>query len=162
MNIKRLHYCDQPHNNWYEYIYSKHELGSPHESKHMFDIYSLTHTFWSLVLVLVLKYILGSDKNLKVGIISILITTFFEIYENLPNQIVKYNRIEIDSDGKSNYRGDSSINIIGDIIFNLIGIYFGLYFGKNMNFIILLLLFLTITKVTGFSYWTNFIEYLFK
>lgn len=38
--------CDQEHKNWYEHIYAPYSINSPHNSKHMFDIYSLTHIFF--------------------------------------------------------------------------------------------------------------------
>lgn|SRR3990170_1473525 len=158
-NIKRLLICDQPHKHWYEYIYNSYYPQSPHNSKHIFDIYSLTHIFWPMILVFIGKKIFGKSK--WIPIIIFMVTTFFEIYENLPEQIIKYHRIEIDQDGKSSYRGDSLINLIGDILFNIIGICLGYYVDSWLNFfIIILIVFTIITSVVGISYWTSFIKFL--
>ena len=89
-----------------------------------------------------------------------LFTTLFEIHENLPEQIIKYRRIEVDSSGKSSYRGDSLINLIGDIIGNVIGIYLALTLGNSITTIILIILFLVITNVVGLSYWVEFLEFI--
>lgn len=156
--IKHIHVCDQKHKHWYEHIIQCHKPYSPHNSKHMFDIYSLTHIFWSLLLITILnKYV---DRYTSFIIMSIIVN-IFEIIENLPQNIVKYHRIEVDSSGKSEYRGDSTINIIGDIIFNMIGSYLG-YTIKDNNIItvILIVLFLSITQVVGLDYWTDFIKYV--
>lgn len=157
IKIKRLLFCDQPHNNIFDYIYYPHKKDSPHNSKHMFDIYFLTHIFWSIILALSLN--IFDNKN-HVIIMSIIITTFFEIYENMKGQIIKYNRIEKNSSGESQYRGDSLINIIGDIIGNLLGIYLAMKFNISINLIILIILFIVVTQIIGLNYWTEFIKFL--
>lgn len=156
INIKRLHWCDQPHNYWYEHIID-FEPKSAHGSKHMFDIYSFTHIFWPLLLTLIAKKIFGTSIYVPIAIF--IITTIFELYENIPENIIKYHRIEVDSSGESTYRGDSTINIIGDIIFNAIGIYIGYMYSDSVNLIILVLTFIVITSVVGIKYWTEFLRY---
>jgi len=158
-NIKRLHICDQPHKHWYEYLYNSHYSGSPHNSKHMFDIYSLTHLFWPLLLMWIAKKIF--PYNGWIPIILIILTTVFEIHENMKSQIVKYNRIEINESGKSSYRGDSTVNIIGDIIFNILGIYIGYKLTSDLAiFLILFVTFIIVTGIVGISYWIEFFDFM--
>ena len=157
--ITRLHICDQSHTNWYEYIYSCFYPFSPHIDKHMFDIYSLTHLFWPMLLMLISNAVFG--KNIKFAIFIIFFTTIFEIHENMENQIRKYHRIEVDSQGNSNYKGDSTINIIGDIIFNIIGVFLAYALSGDMSVVVLTMAFIIITYTVGFVYWTDFIKFLF-
>jgi hypothetical protein len=159
--VKRLHYCDQPHDHWYEHIFHKYYLGSKHQSKHMIDDFTLTHIFWPILFYYLLKVI-----NIHCPEMIVLIcTSFFEIYENMEHQIVKYHRIEIDSSGESTYRGDSTINIIGDLMSHVISIYVAIYLFNTKNnhlniLLTLLILFCTITKLVGISYWTEFMEFM--
>jgi len=96
----------------------------------------------------------------KNPILIFILTTLFEIYENLDEQIIKYNRIEKDSSGKSTYRGDSFINVLGDILFNLIGVLLGYYLSFHNSILILFIIFLVVTNVVGFNYWTEFISFI--
>lgn len=158
-NIKYLHICDQPHKYWYEYLYNKHYTGSPHNSKHLFDIYSLTHLFWPMLLMFVTKKLFSF--NGWVPIILIIFTTIFEIHENLPAQIKKYQRVEINESGETSYRGDSTINIMGDIIFNILGIYIAYKINSDLiNISILTITFFTITSVVGLNYWIEFFAFM--
>lgn len=154
---KYLFICDQPHEHWYQQIYNDYYPESPHNSKHLFDIYTLTHIFWSALITLILKKFMSTNYAV---ILTFLVTAAFEIFENLDAQIIKYRRIEVDSTGKSSYRGDSFINSIGDIIGNMIGIYIGITLSNQNTLIILLILFLVITNIVGFSYWTDFFQFL--
>jgi len=124
----------------------------------MFDIYSITHVFWPALMTSILVNIFG--KNIYIPICAMIISIYFEIYENSPKQIVKYRRIEIDSAGNTTYRGDTLLNIIGDILFNIIGIYIGYTATNTVTAIILLILFIIVTSVTGITYWTDFLTYL--
>ena len=153
---KRLYWCDQPHEKWYEHIFDLNPRKNPHVSKHMFDIFSFTHIFWPLLMVLLSKKIFGRGNYIIIFILTIL----FEIYENIPANIIKYHRIEIDSSGKSHYRGDSWINIIGDIIFNGIGVYLGYMCTDTIIIIILMLILLIITTMLGINYWIDFFRFL--
>lgn len=157
-DIKYIYICDQPHKHWYEYIYNSHYVNSPHNSKHLFDIYTLSHIFWGALLTLVGRTIFNNSIYVPIGVF--ILTTYFEIHENIKDQIVKYRRIEIDSNGTSSYRGDALINSIGDIIGNVIGIYLVLSLPFSIIMIILIILFMVITNVVGLSYWTEFFEFL--
>jgi hypothetical protein len=158
--------CDQPHKYWYEYLWSSYYPLSPHNSKHLFDIYSFTHLFWLMLLTLIFKKIFSQQfcpQQCRLIVVAlIIISTYFEIHENKQEQIVKYRRIEINSSGNTSYRGDSILNIIGDVIFNLIGIYLGIVLGEHSIIMILVGIFALIVKVVGFSYWTEFFRFLSK
>ncbi|QKF93753.1 DUF2585 protein [Fadolivirus algeromassiliense] len=156
--IKRLFVCDQPHKHWYEYIYNIYHLDSPHNSKHLFDIYSLTHIFWPMLIVLVTNNIF--NNNILIPIIIAIFVTYFEKHENSTEQIIKYRRIEIDSNGKSTYRGDSLINVLGDMFINLFAIYIAYNSSNIENITILIIIFLVITNIAGLSYWTDFYSFM--
>jgi hypothetical protein len=160
LNLKWI--CDQQHKHWYEHIYTHYEEYSPHNSKHLIDIYSLTHIFWSLFMVFLIKepqYFRHYPIKYDYYFISLIII-LFEIHENLPEQIKKYRRIEINSAGKTSYRGDTILNFIGDIAFGFLGLYIGYKLSKLYIFIILIILFITITNVVGINYWIDFIKFI--
>lgn len=156
--VKRLHICDQPHNNWLEYIYSKHEPYSPHNSKHMFDVYSLTHIFWPLLLVTVVKITVGSSFITLLAVY--IFFALFELYENSEEQIVKYHRVEIDSQGVSSYRGDSTLNIVGDLLFNAVGVYLSYILTTQTSVLVLIANFVLVSITVGVNYWTDLFMFL--
>lgn len=89
--------------------------------------------------------------------------TLFELYENTERQIKKYRRIEIDSKGVTTYRGDSTINIIDDLMANFFGIWLAMQITSSLeSFAVLLALFLLVTRITGLSYWTDFVYFMLK
>lgn len=150
-------YCDQSHSFWWEHLYNTYYENSPHNSKHLFDVYSLTHIFWCLLLVYLLKLILP----IKIVIISVfLITTLFEIHENTHNQIIKYQRIEINSNGQTSYRGDTILNVLGDILSNIVGIYLGSTLSGYYVVACLICIFTLITNVVGLVYFIDFFKFL--
>lgn len=152
--------CDQPHKYWYEYVYHPYAAHSPHNSKHLFDIYSWTHVWWCLFLMVSVRRIFPKIDPLTIALGMFIFTTLFEIYENQQKQIQQYRRIEVDSTGKTFYRGDSVINVIGDIIWNLIGIYLGYRITNNLQIAaILSFTFFIVTRIVGFSYWTDFLKF---
>lgn len=160
--MEHIHVCDQPHNYWYEYIYNKYYPNSPHNSKHVFDIYTLTHIFWSLLIIFIIRVFVPQfyDNNILIGIT--VMTTLFEYHENTIEQIKKYKRIEIDQSGQSSYRGDSTINIIGDILGNISGVYIGHILPLQTIGIILLLLIIILLNVVGINYFIEFFSFMFK
>ena len=161
LNIKRLWICDQPHEQWWEYLYNSYQIKSPHNSKHFTDIYTLTHVWWPMAMMFIGKKVLTFSTT-NIAIVVAVIVTIFEIFENLPAQIVKYNRIEVDTLGESTYRGDSMLNLFGDLLFNFVGIYLGYTLLDNAAIAVLSGLFLIITNIVGLSYWTDFFKFLFK
>lgn len=150
-------YCDQHHDFWWEHLYNTYYENSPHNSKHLFDVYSLTHIFWCLLIVYFLKLILP----IKVAIISVfLITTLFEVHENTYDQIIKYQRIEINSNGQTSYRGDTLLNVLGDIISNVFGIYLGATLYWYYAVVYLFCIFAVIKNVVGIIYFIDFFKFL--
>lgn len=161
LEMKRIHICDQPHTYWYEYIYNTWSPSSPHNSKHLFDIYTLTHIFWPLLLTYMAKRVFPLD--IRMIIIITLLVVYFEIHENNSENVKKYNRIERDSSGKSSYRGDSTINIIGDILANLVGIYLGYTIGSTTQIVLILaILYFIVTDTVGLRYWREFFRFLLE
>jgi len=154
--------CDQKHNHWWEYIYNSYYPNSPHNSKHAFDIYTLTHIFWPVLLVLIANNTIrpyNQNINRIVIFLILFIIVYFEYHENQPEQIVKYRRIEIDSSGVSSYRGDSSVNLLGDIVVGLLSVYIAYNSSNITNIILLVLTFITITHIVGMTYWKDFIKF---
>jgi len=161
MNIKRLFVCEEPHNNWYEYIYSYHNKNSPHNSQHMFDIYSLTHILASCVITYIFRKLQYDNKQYNIIVSVLLLKIIFEIYENTPKQISRYNRVEVNSAGGSSYYGDSIINVAGDMISSIIGIYIG-YQPDYVVFSAILLLYVIITFRLGMNVWYDFFYFMFN
>lgn len=150
-------YCDQKHLFWWEYLYNSYYEFSPHNSKHIFDIYSLTHIFWCMLLT----YILRLFMPIQIAVMSVfLLSTFFEIHENTNEQIIKYQRIEIDSNGRTSYRGDTILNFVGDIVSNVAGIYLGTTLSGYCVILYLLCIFAIITNVVGIVYFLDFFKFL--
>lgn len=150
--------CDQKHKNWYEHIYSPHYINSPHNSKHLFDIYSLSHLFTFLLLGIITKNLFGN--NIIVILLLVLSGIIFEIYENSEEQIIKYRDIEYNSSSSYSYSGDSKLNIFGDIISNIFGIYLAYNFPNNFNIIVSISLFVMLTSELGFNYWTDAFRFM--
>jgi VanZ family protein len=153
--------CDQQHSSVIEHIYSPFKnQDSPHNSKHLFDIYSLTHIFWCMALSLMSFTFLRLSSK-QIWVITVILSIMFEIHENSPPQIEKYIRIEVNSQGRSSYRGDTYINLIGDIISNMIGVYLALNLSIHSVIMILFGLFIRITQVLGVKYWTEMFQFVF-
>jgi len=104
-----------------------------------------------------IKNFIGNDVAI---IIMIVLAFTFEIHENLDKQIVLYHRIEQTSTGLSSYRGDSFVNVIGDLLCNFIGIAIGYQTNSFVTIVILTILFITITKNLGLEYWDDFFKFL--
>lgn len=159
MKIKRLFKCDEPHKYWFEQIFTFHYPNSPHNSQHMFDVYSLTHVFATCAMTFIVRKLFGNRHDIPLAIF--LLKIIFEIYENSPKQVDKYHRVEVDSSGKSSYYGDSTINIIGDMISSGIGIYLGYQSDSNV-LLTLFCLFFVITARVGWQVWQDFFYFLFN
>jgi hypothetical protein len=86
----------------------------------------------------------------------------FEVVENTESQIIRYRRIEINDKGETTYRGDSAINVIGDIMMNLLGIALGYYLSDSNCLSILILQFAIITLVLRTNYWISFFNFVVK
>lgn len=116
------------------YIYGK---DTKYTSQSLFDIYSFTHISHGMILYYILqfinKYLYLEDKYLF--LIVLLIEILWEIIENTPYIINKYRKNSIVS---KNYKGDSIINSIGDILSMIIG-YIIAYKQPKLSIFILIL-----------------------
>lgn len=157
--IKRLYVCDQPHDNWYEHIITPHYSKSPHNSKHLIDAYSLTHVFWPMLLTFVLRKMFNNHPSIPIIVFGICF--IFEIIENQKDSIIKYRRIEIDSNGSTSYRGDSMLNIVGDLMFNVAGIYLAMNIESDQIIVfVIVMLFFMIVQIVGMQYWVDFLNFI--
>jgi hypothetical protein len=156
--IKRLLYCDQPHTHVYEYLYSTYS-DTKCNSKHVFDFYTLTHLFWPFLITIWLMHL--PITNYAIILFVGIFTFLFELLENTEWFIRKYRSQEITDMGQSDYHGDSLLNLIGDTITNLIGIFMAIYISnKYVKWTILGILFGIITVVEP-TYWNTFLTVLF-
>jgi len=83
-------------------------------SKKIFDIYSFSHITHGILFYIIFKYL--GFSNRIIFILSLFTEIIWEIFENTEYIINKYRK------KFKNYKGDSIVNIIGDIIFTIIGI----------------------------------------
>ena len=93
------------------------ELDGKGTSNQIFDIYSFSHIIHGILFYFLIKYL---NYNITNGLlIVIILETLWEIFENTPFIINKYKQKR----PFKNYNGDSIVNIIGDIIFTIVGYY---------------------------------------
>ena len=94
------------------------ELDGKGTSQQILDIYSFSHITHGILFYFLIKYL---NYNIKSGLgITIILETLWEIFENTPFIINKYRQKK----AYKNYKGDSIVNMIGDIIFTIVGYYF--------------------------------------
>ena len=124
-------------------------------SIHLFDFYSITHLFWPFLIALILLQF-PLSKGLII-VVTFIIATLFEVLENQDWFIDRYRLQEEDDLGKSNYFGDSRINIFGDILSNLAGMAMAFYLPSNtIKIAVLYGLFAIITWYEP-TYWKTFL-----
>ena len=82
-------------------------------SKQIFDIYTFSHITHGILFYFILKIL--NIKPLTGLYITIIIETLWEIFENTDYIINKYRKTY------KLYKGDSIVNIIGDIILTIVG-----------------------------------------
>jgi hypothetical protein len=92
-----------------------YKLDGDATSKQVFDIYSFSHITHGIILYFILK-ILGF-KNIIY--IAVLIEIIWELFENTSFIINKYRKKK----EFKNFTGDSIVNMIGDVMATIIGIY---------------------------------------
>lgn len=86
-------------------------------SQQIIDIYSLSHTTHGIIFYFLFKFM---NINPIIGfIIAIIIEFIWEIFENTTYIINKYRK----NKAYKNYKGDSIVNVIGDLIFMVLGYY---------------------------------------
>jgi len=93
------------------------KLDGKETSQQVMDIYSLSHITHGIIFYFIFKLI---KINLTTGfIISIILELIWEIFENTPYIINKYRK----NKAYENYKGDSIVNMVGDLFFMILGYY---------------------------------------
>ena len=90
-----------------------YSLDDENTSKQVFDIYSFSHITHGIICYFILQSL--HIKPLNGLVITIIVETLWEIIENSEYIINKYRKTY------KLYEGDSIVNILGDIIFTIIG-----------------------------------------
>jgi len=108
-------------------------------SQNLFDIYSWSHITHGILFYHFLHYFQYPTN--EIIFLSILMEILWEYIENTQFIIRKYrsNKRFI------NYRGDSYLNIFGDILFAMIGIYITKY-SFNLSILIMIILEIILSK----------------
>lgn len=107
-----------------------YNLDGPGTSKQVFDIYTFSHITHGIIFYYILKN-LGYNNNVIVYI-AVIIEILWELFENTPFIINKYRKRFV------KYEGDSIVNMIGDVIFTVLGIFLT-YFSPKLAFIYIIL-----------------------
>jgi hypothetical protein len=98
-------------------------------SKQIFDQYSFTHISHGIISYFVLRYGFGMSNRREIMIISFLIELLFEIIENTKSIIKKFRTDKLNK----NYTGDSIMNIVSDLYFNMVGTLGCFYFTPTVS-----------------------------
>tara|TARA_B100001123_G_C14925619_1_gene873571 strand:- start:7 stop:384 length:378 start_codon:yes stop_codon:yes gene_type:complete len=107
-------------------------------SQELFDIYSWSHITHGILFYHFFSYLKFPTQ--QIIILSIVSEIIWEYIENTDYIIEKYR-----SHNFKNYKGDSYINIFGDILFSIIGIYLS-YSSKSFSIFIMILLEIILSK----------------
>lgn len=94
-----------------------YELDGKETSQQVFDIYSFSHITHGILLYFVLHHFGFSDKTVVYS--AVILEVLWELIENTQYIIDKYRSNE----EYENYKGDSVVNVIGDTLFAIFGIY---------------------------------------
>lgn len=109
-----------------------YELDGKGTNQQVLDIYSFSHISHGIFFYYVLNNIPIIKKNSL--LISLILEIGFEIFENTPYTINKYRQ----KAEYQNYKGDSIVNIIGDILCMILGYYFAeISFKYSLIFLII-------------------------
>ena len=114
-------------------IFNKYIFDNENQNKYFSDSWSIIHITGSFVFSYLLKKITNLPKK-KIFIISLFITIIFEYLENNKLLLNAFNS------KYPEYKGDESVNIFGDIIFNLIGIFIILKINNNKYFTLIFII----------------------
>ena len=111
-----------------------YELDGKGTSQQILDIYTFSHISHGILFYYVLNNInIPLIKN-NALVLAIILEIAFEIFENTPYTINKYRKRK----EYENYKGDSIANIIGDVLFTIVGYYFAEKYLKS-SFIFLVI-----------------------
>ena len=144
-----------------EYKDSNILFSNKHQNKHLLDSWSFIHANHSFILFILLNIYFSKENS---AIIGLIIGIVFEFVEN-SDPVIDLMRKK----GYPTYKGDTVINIIGDIISDIIGLYIGYkisfieeskrMFYWIMVFVILELIPYNISKETVIKCWLNLFKY---
>ncbi len=90
-------------------------FSNKHQDKHLFDSFSFMHFNSGMFYYDILKLFLDETRSIQ---LSIILSVFWEYWEQT-DFIINFWKKK----GYSEYEGDTFINIIGDLICNISGIY---------------------------------------
>jgi len=132
-------------------------------SKGFIDYYSFIHLFWTYFITLIF---IGLKFNKTFIIVFIFVgTILFEIVENSKWGKLLYKKHE---HKENEYNGDSLLNIIGDIIFGLIGTFLAFKIKNNITkygLIVFLLIYIHIIDKNaffiGFDVFMKYVNHVF-
>ena len=136
-------------------------FSNKHQNQHLFDSWSFIHINHAFILFTILELYFSKENAI---LISLIISIVFEFIENssFGHNLMRKN-------GYPKYKGDTVINIIGDIISDIIGLYIGYkisfieeskrMFYWIMVFVILELIPYNISKETVIYCWLNLFKY---
>jgi hypothetical protein len=110
-----------------------YELDGPQTSLQPFDIYAFSHITHGVILYFILYYL--KFEFIYILILGIILELSWEFFENTPFIINKYRS----NKEFKNYTGDSIVNIIGDTLFTIIGIYLS-HWSTTITIITIILL----------------------
>ncbi len=107
-------------------------------SQEYFDIYSFSHITHGILFYHFFSYLKFPTQ--QIISFSILSEILWEYIENTDYIIERYR-----SHNFKNYKGDSNINIVGDILFSIIGIYLS-YISPSFSIFIMIFLEIILSK----------------
>jgi hypothetical protein len=115
------------------------ESDGTYTSQSLFDIYSFTHISHGMIIFYILYYLHGYSKNKNMIYYSLIYAFIFEIgweiIENTPFIIKKYRDNSAES---RNYKGDSIINSIGDVMSMFIGFLIAWKYTKESIYLLII------------------------
>lgn len=93
------------------------DIGSSHNSQHLFDPYSLTHMLHGIVLYGLFAWTCPKVRPVWRLCLTVTAESLWEVFENTDFTIDRYRMLTI----AANYRGDTIANSLGDILCCCIG-----------------------------------------
>jgi len=120
-----------------------YELDGPGTNNQVFDIYTFSHVTHGIIFYNIWRY-LGYRDDLSVYI-SVTAEILWELFENTPFIINRYRK------KFARYGGDSIVNIIGDVIFTVLGVYLA-YLSPRLAAI-----YLVLSEIVLYPFRANFL-----
>ena len=120
------------------------ELDGGDSSRQIFDIYSFSHATHGILFFFIFQYF--KIRPILGLFLAIILEFLWEIFENTDYIIKKYRKTY------EKYEGDSIANIIGDIIFTIMGYIFALNYSK------IAIIYLILSEIVLIPYKANFLH----